>query len=1239
MELDQKLEELNSTEMSDLLKNSLVNQSLVDKEIMEGIISERDKAIDDAKKELQATCYLVDYETKKLRVFDTYTNRDIASVDLPNKNFTFHAEDFTEWGTSVVINELEEIQKEGDIPFKITNKYGLAVKGNTCYLYNSDLEKQGLLALTHQFIFGGNHKAKSSNLPYDLYMSNNHDLLCLSNRDDGKVYIFDTKTNSFTGEIVVRASGSHKTLNVAIATKLGKIFITDNATTNVTIYDIPTKKMTKKNLSSGILGNICLSPDEDSLYVVITKPEANLKSFNTNTFDEIKAFTPKGEYFSLGDDPCDLLTISPDKKYLFSMTYLNEPVPFTPVLTAIDLDKKKAVKRFSIKDETKPITIAFKAENPIGLANKSLEELLVEKGMFTFNKLRDMKLAILAAKENDSEVDIKSISNEDINEEEKKEEFVEVEKQEIELEELPKVQLEEKPHEYGDGIVPKRTKHVIIPSTANKQIAEILIGSFWQQHEFDLTEKKEHENKVMNLADMVRKKLEYYDVEVVKKKNFVEDFTMEAIVQREFILEMLHEEESIKRQQVTSSPSNCLNCSSPMYGAWECPVCGFTYEKPEDALRRKIASIEPLANLQKGHFFVLDPENGILMEVDNYKIPIWLVTKDDVELQSISQAFRLDNKNTLILDKESGNWIELSPKGRLVWQYIKEEEKPETILNKPNSYSITEDSLLLVADTENHRVIEMDLDGNVVWQYGVTGVAGIDYNSLNNPTEFIKTYDETYLIVDSGNNRVLELERKLNISTGGYDLKVVWQYGNEDKINGGGEGIGSNQLNKPISAFKELDGKIYILDSGNKRLIQVTDRHELIWEYNTENNDPNINISNPTRFTKLKNKDLLIIGDDKLVQVYPSDNKVIWFSRIEDLTKKTTYRVEKESVKKLRAKYGKKAYMGRFGQSKHEEFVQNKDKKKKINVSRYLKTDGQKTIEEINDEKNKQLEEIMKKSKENSSKIKAESNKPHAITTEGYSPMAMPIVSVDKVAHKILLLNRNADILWSYEDKSNDLFRPVYAEITMDKTLLVTDSSRVFEVDMKSKKIIWEYSCNARSAIKLNNGNYLIPDERESKVIEVSPEHEIIWEHYCQKPPFYATRLSNGHTLITMSLAHIIEEVTNEGVTVWSFGEFEKAGADQIHLSYPEHAVRLKNGSTLITDTGNSRIIEISIFGDLVWEYSGDTSNILISPISATKLKDGHIYIIHANHRKIIEVDYDKNPVWKLILPSRKGLN
>src|SRR5690606_28494885 len=142
------------------------------------------------------------------------------------------------------------------------------------------------------------------------------------------------------------------------------------------IYNRSTKELTKKNLGIGVLGNLCLAPNGKSFYVITTKPDVSLRNISTDTFLEIKDFSLKGELFSNGDDPTDLITLSPDKSFLFVMTYINDPIPYTPVLTVIDPQKNKAKKRFSIKDETKPVCLSFKRNNPVGLVNKELEELL-----------------------------------------------------------------------------------------------------------------------------------------------------------------------------------------------------------------------------------------------------------------------------------------------------------------------------------------------------------------------------------------------------------------------------------------------------------------------------------------------------------------------------------------------------------------------------------------------------------------------------------------------------------------------------------------------------------------------------------------------------------------------------------------------------------------------------------------------------------------------------------------------
>lgn len=1403
--MEQNFAELNSKEMSELLKKALVEQGMISSEFIDEIDHDKKKALEKARKDLQATCYAIDYKTKKLTVFDTYTDEVFASVDLPEANFKFNPDEFDVWGNNTPIIDLEEIQKEGDIPFKIDALYGLAVRDSKAYLYNEELEKQDLLALTNQFIFGGNSKNKNSNLPYDMYFSSDYNFLCLSNRDEGKVYIFDTYNNTFTGTLSVRLAGSHKTINIAIATNTSTLYITDSLTPNITIYDLLTKKLAKKNLGSGILGSICLTNDDELLYVTINKPEPNLKAFNVESFEEVKAFPPKGEFFSLGDAPCDLLTLSTDKKMLFSMTYINEPTPFTPVITVIDVEKKKAIKRFSIKDETKPINIAFKEINPVGkLNNKLLEEILVEKDLFSMNKLTNFKMSILKSlKDGVSLPKLKLIQVE----EESEQNNLDVEQEDGEFK-------EKKADKENEKTTPKKTTYMLIPTTANKHIMELLLDAFWEENELNLSYSKETEQKLMDISDEVRKKLEYYDLEVVSLKNFYEECDLECIVERTIVLRMLRQEENLKRKETNNSPSNCVNCSAPMEEALECPECGFDSKKAEDITKIKKASLTPFANLQKGHLLLLDSDKGMLIEVNKDKMPIWHISKEEISALSITQAYRLYNKSTLLLDTEANTLIRVSSKGRVVWKYQPKDKN--SLLNKPSGYSCLEDGTILLADTENHRVMEMDSEGNIVWQYGLKGAKGNDYNRLNQPTDFQKTYEETFLIADSGNNRILELERKLNLVTGSYDLKVLWEY--------------STKLNKPLSVFRELDGNTLILDAGNKRIIKVDKRSTLAWEYSTISSNEVNNISNPARFA-LKDTEILIIGDGKLIEVSLEDKTVLFSIKIANLSNKalehkvtkkkpekknfTSIRDHKNEVIKRDDKEEKKTignkssniddikeklalkekeeekkkpttnkYMTKDEPTEVEDFNEKKEEKKKITTNRYMTKDenteeelileveeekkrvttnrymtksenleGEKIklfqamieeskkamaekkdslptvkpyekpketslpiilsnkvenpeetkakqleffIEKIrkamadrkqevsyaeieekikkeeisydmffeNEEENSLIADLIDKSesseeekaiqlefikeklrKEKEAKrdaliasIIAETSKqetlPYAVLSENAEVTPFPIVAIDKVTSQISLFNRKAELLWSHQEKE----KPLYVELTPEKTLVVTSSSKVFELDMKTKKIIWEYPVEARSAVKLKTGNILIADEKEYRIIEVNRKNQIVWKYETDREPFHAIRLSTNNTLITHSMGHIVREVTPSGKVFWSFGQLDDDANDATHLAYPEYSTRLRNGNTLITDTGNSRIIEVSMRGQIVWSYSGDKVNSILSPVLATRLKDGHTYIINSNYKQILEVNEAKQMLWKLVLPSKRGI-
>ena len=146
---------------------------------------------------------------------------------------------------------------------------------------------------------------------------------------------------------------------------------------------------------------------------------------------------------------------------------------------------------------------------------------------------------------------------------------------------------------------------------------------------------------------------------------------------------------------------------------------------------------------------------------------------------------------------------------------------------------------------------------------------------------------------------------------------------------------------------------------------------------------------------------------------------------------------------------------------------------------------------------------------------------------------------------------------------------------------------RVVELDDKDK-IVWSYDVpnnnkrpdpTMRQVRRLDNGDTLICASTEDKVMEVSPDKKVVWS-YSLPFPYLATRLANGHTIISSGDGYgskqgfFVIEVDKNGKTVWKYGGTE-APADQ-KLNWPSGFVRLANGNTMISEAHGRQIREVS---------------------------------------------------------------
>jgi len=240
----------------------------------------------------------------------------------------------------------------------------------------------------------------------------------------------------------------------------------------------------------------------------------------------------------------------------------------------------------------------------------------------------------------------------------------------------------------------------------------------------------------------------------------------------------------------------------------------------------------------------------------------------------------------------------------------------------------------------------------------------------------------------------------------------------------------------------------------------------------------------------------------------------------------------------------------------------------------------------------------------------------------------------------ILEVNAAGEVVWSY---AGQLAFPHSAERLPGGDTLISDTSndRVFRVDAAGE-IVWSsdkwgggsgtlsdgsHLHYPNDAELLENGNLLITDRNNDRVIEVDQAGGIVWSYDQLTRPHNGDRLPNGNTTIANSEENLVIEVNPAGEIIWSFGGDEA-------LDWPRDADRLANGNTLVTDSRHGRVLEVDPGGQVVWSFTG-----LAIPYEADRLPNGNTLIADNSHRRVIEVDPAGEIVWSFrnfeeILPA-----
>lgn len=219
--------------------------------------------------------------------------------------------------------------------------------------------------------------------PYDFYLPADQDSgLFIADRAAGTLMMTDLTLNVTKAQLNLREAGGKKAICLAYDAKSRTCYVTDHQTSDLIVIKPFEKKLERISTPHGLLGNLVLDLPRKRLLALLADPEqeAAILIYGLEKYEHQGTILLPGKRFSTLDDPCDLMGLSPDGRYLLVMSYTDEPALCTPMVSRIDLQTQQLVKTHTLSTEEKPIGFAFSHQLPKVTPVPDFEDFLADKG-------------------------------------------------------------------------------------------------------------------------------------------------------------------------------------------------------------------------------------------------------------------------------------------------------------------------------------------------------------------------------------------------------------------------------------------------------------------------------------------------------------------------------------------------------------------------------------------------------------------------------------------------------------------------------------------------------------------------------------------------------------------------------------------------------------------------------------------------------------------------------------------
>lgn len=260
------------------------------------------------------------------------------------------------------------------------------------------------------------------------------------------------------------------------------------------------------------------------------------------------------------------------------------------------------------------------------------------------------------------------------------------------------------------------------------------------------------------------------------------------------------------------------------------------------------------------------------------------------------------------------------------------------------------------------------------------------------------------------------------------------------------------------------------------------------------------------------------------------------------------------------------------------------------------------------------------------------------------SPLPGYLLIADRDNNRLLLVAPDKRVVWrfprrgdlgrkqSFREPDDAFFGSGYRELSVNEEF----NDQIAIVSLRARRIVWTYGragiagaargelASPDDAYELANGDVLVADIRNCRVLRISRAHRIVQElgaagRCVHDPPQSlsapngATPLRDGGVLVT-EIGGWVDRIDAQGRVVFSI---------RTPTRYPSDAQLLPNGDVLVAAFETpGRIYELTPSGRVVWRYGPPSGpGALDRPSLAVPLPNGLIAVTDDWHHRVVIID------------------